>query len=240
MPVRILIADDNASVRNAMRQVLESRHWEIIEAQDGKDAVAKAAETRPDLVILDLVMPVMNGLTASREIGALLPGVPIIIHTLYHTEDVDLEASRLGVRKVITKSESSVLISAVEELLDSALPAPEAEPAVSSEAVTLMRRTEDKIREACAQLFATKDDAEHANLIAELQQMLHQHMLNLRGRVAEYPVVLERRARKEILPPPVVLEPADQEPTPSHNVAPIQPQDQKATAESVDPKPAAG
>jgi hypothetical protein len=59
-----------------------------------------------------------------------------------------------------------------------------------------MRRTEDKIRELCAQLFASQDDDAHANILADLQGALHQHIEHLRTRVAQYPAVVERRARQ--------------------------------------------
>jgi CheY-like chemotaxis protein len=202
LPIRILIADDNASVRAAMRQVLESAqdHWEIVEAENGNVAVAKAQEVRPDLIIVDLVMPVMDGLTAAREIAKLLPDIPILMHTLYSSPQVKLEAETVGVRKTVAKSDSNVLISAVEELLHSRFQGSIgtlSEP-TSSETGTTMRRTEDKIRDLCARLFATEDDEAHAAAVVELQGALHQHIQRLRERVAEYPVLAERRVR---LPP---------------------------------------
>jgi DNA-binding NarL/FixJ family response regulator len=198
--VRILIADDNASVRNAMRQVLEAEHWEIIEADNGQDAVTKAVRLRPNLVILDLVMPLVNGLTAAREIALLLPGVPILMHTLYSNPEVNLKAENVGVRMVVPKSESSALISAVQEILQSELPAdaPSRSAPVSAVSVTAKRRTEDRIRELCGQLFGTNDDAEHARLLTELQDALHRHIEHFRARIAEYPLVAERRVRGEI------------------------------------------
>lgn len=238
MPIRILIADDNASVRSAMRRVLESRHWHIIEAEDGKEAVTKATELRPDLVVLDLVMPVMNGLTASREISSLLPGVPIVMHTLYSSDKVDLEASQAGVRKVVPKSESSVLLSAVEELLDSEPAAPNSEAAPASEAMTPMRRNEDKIREICAQLFAIKNDSEHAKLLAELQQVLHRHIENLRARIVEYPLILERRDHKSIVPNPAIQEITHPEPVADQERVQVVPvnKEQQQTQDPADPQ----
>lgn len=118
MPTRILIADDNALVRTAMRQVLESvGPWEVIEAANGKQAVAMALESRPSLIILDLAMPVKDGLTTARELAKLLPEVPILMHTLYWSPRIELEALKAGVRKAVPKSESSVIVNAVKELL---------------------------------------------------------------------------------------------------------------------------
>jgi DNA-binding NarL/FixJ family response regulator len=197
LPIRILIADDNASVRAAMRQVLQAAgdHWEIVEAENGREAVARAQEVRPNLIIVDLVMPLMDGLTAAREIAQSLPDTPILMHTLYPFAQVKLEAGKAGVRKVVPKSDSNVLVSAVEDLLSpqpESLRAPVESP--SPDAVTDNRRAEDKIRELCSQLFATKDDAAHASILVDLRKALHQHIEQLRARVAEYPVV-ERRVR---------------------------------------------
>jgi len=180
-----------------MRKVLENaeRHLEIIEAEDGIEAVAKAQEHKPNLIILDLVMPRMDGLVAAREIARLLPDVPILMHTLYSSERVGQEAGKVGVRKTVPKSDSRVLISAVEELLHSN--PPESQPP-SSDTVPAMRRTDDKIRELCAHLFTTQDDQAHANILAELQVALHQHIEQLRARVAKYPALVERRVRKWI------------------------------------------
>jgi CheY-like chemotaxis protein len=196
-----------------MRQVLEAEHWEIIEADNGQEAVSKAVRLRPDLVILDLVMPVMNGLTASREIALLLPGVPILMHTLYSTPEVNLKAENVGVRMVVPKSGSSALISAVQELLQPELPPDTLTSSlpVSSVSATAKRRTEDRIRELCGQLFGTKDDTEHARLLAELQDALHRHIEHFRARIAEYPLVAERRVRGEIPTLVTVPESADKD-----------------------------
>jgi|SRR5579859_4578271 len=130
MPNRILIADDNALVRTAMRQVLENvGPWEIIEAANGKQAVTMALEAKPSLIILDLAMPVKDGLTTARELVKLLPEVPILMHTLYWSPRIELEALKAGVRKAVPKSESNTIVSAVHELLGQA-PAPRAEEGV--------------------------------------------------------------------------------------------------------------
>jgi len=112
-----LIADDNAAVRTALRELLRTEGWEITEAADGNEAVTKAQETAPQLVILDLAMPFMDGLTASREITKLLPGTPIILHTLYASPQMEAEGQKAGVRKMVAKSESGGLLSAVRALL---------------------------------------------------------------------------------------------------------------------------
>ena len=92
--------------------------WQVIEASDGVEAVEKANRLRPDLIILDLVMPAMDGFDAARKITKLLPGIPILMHTMFSSPMVDFEALAIGVRKVVAKSESNALVSAVLELLD--------------------------------------------------------------------------------------------------------------------------
>ncbi len=130
MPIQILIADDNALVRSALRQVLESEgkgQWEMVEAENGQEAVILAQKTKPALVILDLAMPLKDGFSTAREIGQLLPGTPILMHTLYWSVRVEFEAMKAGVRKTVPKSESGVLIAAVRELLGTKPASPSSE-----------------------------------------------------------------------------------------------------------------
>jgi CheY-like chemotaxis protein len=115
MATRILIADDNPIFRKALRNLLEGVHqWEVLEACDGEDAVSKALDLRPNLVLLDLAMPVKDGLTAAREISQLLPETPILMCTMHVSPNLDLEAKKSGVRAVLSKSESSFLVSTVQ------------------------------------------------------------------------------------------------------------------------------
>jgi DNA-binding NarL/FixJ family response regulator len=120
---RLLIADDNATVRRMLRALLETHDgWQVCgEAENGLEAIAKAKELQPDVIILDLAMPVMDGLRATREIAKTLPAVPILIHTLHNAPGVELEAKKAGARKIINKTEDAdELLRAVEEALDSA------------------------------------------------------------------------------------------------------------------------
>lgn len=118
MTTRILIADDNPAVRTALRHLLESAgDWDVTEVENGRDALAKAQELKPDVVILDLVMPVMDGLAAARELSKVLPGVPLLMHTLHWSPQVELEGQKVGVRKVVPKTDSKGLIAAVLQVL---------------------------------------------------------------------------------------------------------------------------
>lgn len=118
MPTRILIADDNPLFRTALRHVLEATDsWEIIETRDGEEAVTKAVEISPDLIILDLAMPVKDGLAAAREISKLLPETPILMCTLHASPPVELEARKSGIRQLVSKSESIEIITAIRQLI---------------------------------------------------------------------------------------------------------------------------
>jgi DNA-binding NarL/FixJ family response regulator len=121
LPFRILIADDHPAIRKVLRSLIESHaDWEVCgEAENGFEVLGKAGELRPDLVILDLAMPVMDGIRAAREISTTIPGLPILMHTMHGSPAVNLEAKKAGVTKVVSKGESGdELISAIESLLD--------------------------------------------------------------------------------------------------------------------------
>src|SRR3981081_2352096 len=85
MPKSILIVDDSEAIRSVLRTFLESREgFEVCgEAVDGVDAIEKAKEIRPDLIILDLAMPRMNGAAAASVLKRTMPDVPIILFTMY-------------------------------------------------------------------------------------------------------------------------------------------------------------
>jgi len=106
MAKTILIVDDNDVFRRALSQALKKQSdFEVCgEARDGRDAIDKAQQLRPDLVILDLAMPVMNGLDASRAIKKLMPSVPIILFTLNVYPFLELEAQSAGIAAVVPKS----------------------------------------------------------------------------------------------------------------------------------------
>jgi CheY-like chemotaxis protein len=118
----VLIADDSASMRRSVRFLLERRHSElrVSEAVDGVDAIEKAKETKPDLILLDLAMPRLNGAEAASVLKNALPETPIILFTMF----TDLHAYTLrafiGV-DFISKVEG---IPKLLERIDSLLPPP--------------------------------------------------------------------------------------------------------------------
>jgi two-component system, chemotaxis family, chemotaxis protein CheY len=117
MPRRVLIADDCALTRKTLQDLLQTQGWEVCgQAENGLEAVRMAVELKPDVVILDLAMPTMDGLTAAREISESLPTIPIVMHTLHSLPHLELEAKKNGVRCVVSKSESAHIVTVLDEL----------------------------------------------------------------------------------------------------------------------------
>jgi two-component system response regulator NreC len=117
--VRILIADDHEIVRKGVATVLSVRRdLEICgEAADGEEAVRKAEELRPDLVILDLTMPGLNGINAAEKIKRILPGVPILILSMHEGASLLETFRRIGVQGYVPKTQASEkLLDAVDAL----------------------------------------------------------------------------------------------------------------------------
>jgi two-component system, NarL family, response regulator NreC len=102
----ILIVDDNTLGRHSVRASIEQNtDWRVCgEAENGKVAVEKVRALRPDVVILDLQMPVMNGLEAAREIRLLAPNTAMIMFTMHSCEQLVKEARAAGIRDVVSKS----------------------------------------------------------------------------------------------------------------------------------------
>ena len=114
---RILIADDRESMRTALKAMFVMRpHWEICgEAEDGREAVAKATELQPDVIVLDFRMPLSDGLQAASQISESMPATPIVMYTLYKTDELEVAAKLVGVRCVVAKEDGfRNLLSAIE------------------------------------------------------------------------------------------------------------------------------
>ena len=101
----ILIVDDHSAIRRALRTAFECQpDFRVCgEAEDGADAIAKAQKLAPDLIVLDLHMPVMNGLQAARSLRELMPKVPLLMLTCYHSSAAEREALASGITAVFSK-----------------------------------------------------------------------------------------------------------------------------------------
>jgi DNA-binding NarL/FixJ family response regulator len=114
--LRILLADDHDAVRRGLRAILQPQ-WEICaEACDGREAVDQARAVRPDVVVLDLKMPRLNGLDAAREILRADPGMPVVLLTVHPSDELAVEAGRAGIEAVIEKSDGNTLAALLERI----------------------------------------------------------------------------------------------------------------------------
>ena len=119
MKLRILLADDHEIVRRGLRALLEKHEgWEVCgEASDGREAMEKALQLKPDVVIVDIGMPNLNGLDAARQILAMIPEARILILTVHDSEQMVREVLATGARGFLLKSDAGRdLVAAVEAL----------------------------------------------------------------------------------------------------------------------------
>jgi DNA-binding NarL/FixJ family response regulator len=116
---RILLADDHEVVRHGLRVLLEAHPgWEVVgEAGNGREAVDKVRQTKPDVVVLDITMPELNGLEATRQILKAAPQTEVLILTMHESEQVAREVLAAGARGYLLKSDAAHdLVDAVDAL----------------------------------------------------------------------------------------------------------------------------
>jgi DNA-binding NarL/FixJ family response regulator len=116
---RIMIVDDSPLVRQRLRDLLQQHpDWEVCgEAANGQDAITRARELNPDVIVLDFLMPGMNGMQAASEIGKVIPDVPILMFTTYLSQQLVEEARNVGIRGAVAKSDARYVIDGLEALL---------------------------------------------------------------------------------------------------------------------------
>jgi DNA-binding NarL/FixJ family response regulator len=120
MSVRILVADDDSTIRRLVRRLLEGHaEWQVCgEAVDGLDAVSKVTQYAPDVAILDLGMPRMNGFQAAREISKIKPGVLMLLISVQQVSKEMVQAARdAGFLGAVTKVRGSEVVKGVEAAL---------------------------------------------------------------------------------------------------------------------------
>ena len=117
--LRILIVDDSDATRRILRTVARSRAWTVCgEAQTGHSGVEKFRELQPEVVLLDLAMPDMNGIEVAKEMSALNPSVPLILFTILDIDGIEPRARDAGILTVVPKTDIWRLIRSVEDAVN--------------------------------------------------------------------------------------------------------------------------
>jgi DNA-binding NarL/FixJ family response regulator len=115
----ILIVDDNTTIRRSLHRLLEARSgWEVCgEAANGREGIEKAQRLKPDVVVMDMSMPEMDGIAAAKILKSQMPTLPIIMFTNFADDQfLKQEVLDAGIRHVVSKSDSQALILAVESV----------------------------------------------------------------------------------------------------------------------------
>jgi two-component system nitrate/nitrite response regulator NarL len=120
LPARVLIVDDHEATRRGVRSIFADGRWEVCgEAENGYDAIEKVRELKPGLVILDISMPVMNGIQAACEIRALAPSTKILIFSMHESTHLEEVLRDAGVDAFVSKTATmGQLLETAETLLD--------------------------------------------------------------------------------------------------------------------------
>ena len=116
--IQVLIADDSMPLRSGLRKLIEEHPgWLCAEALNGRDAISKVQQRAPDILILGLCMPVMDGLQAAHAISKLLPDLPILLYTTELPPSLVSMAQGCGIQGTVSKCDCRQIISGVEALL---------------------------------------------------------------------------------------------------------------------------
>jgi DNA-binding NarL/FixJ family response regulator len=118
---KVMIVDDNPHIRRTLCELFtQAGDFDVCgEAENGREAIEKAQQLHPDLIVTDLSMPVMNGLEETRVLKKIMPAVPVIIFTAHNDSFAEKEASAAGVSAVVPKSQAvTLLIAQARSLLD--------------------------------------------------------------------------------------------------------------------------
>lgn len=143
MQLHILLADDHPIVRDGLRSILESQGFQVAgEASNGREAVELAMKLRPDVAVLDLSMPLLNGIDAAREIVRISPNTKTILLTMHTERQFILEGLRAGTRGFVMKSHSAQEL--IHAILEAAQGGTYFSPEVARAAVEAYRNNGDE------------------------------------------------------------------------------------------------
>lgn len=118
MPTRIVLADDHALVRQGLRTLLEKQGFEIVgETSDGQETIRSVKKNQPDVAIIDISMPILNGIDAARELRKSSPKTKVILLTEHDEEQYVTESLRAGVKGYVLKSQAAdALVHAIQDV----------------------------------------------------------------------------------------------------------------------------
>jgi DNA-binding NarL/FixJ family response regulator len=118
--LRILVVDDEQAIRAALQRLLDNHEgWSVVgTARDGVEAISKAKDLRPDVVVMDISMPEMNGLSATPQIKKAVPETEVLIFSQYAIRGLMREAEIAGASGYLVKSRTSSIIPAIEALAE--------------------------------------------------------------------------------------------------------------------------
>jgi two-component system response regulator NreC len=166
-PIRILLADDHTVVRKGLRLLLENQEGfkVIAEAANGREAVTLAEEHKPDAVVIDVAMPILNGIEAARQISEKLPQTAVVFLSMHSDEGYVLKALKVGARAYLLKDSAEYdLINAVKAVSDGKA---FFSPAISKMLVEdYMRQMQERNVEDSYELLTTRE-REVLQLLAE-------------------------------------------------------------------------
>jgi len=180
---RVLIADDHTLVAEACRKLLESEYEVVATVSDGRAMGRAVAELKPHVAIVDVAMPLLNGLDAARQVKELLPSIKLIFLTMNHDADLAAEAFRRGASGYLLKTcAASELVMAVREVLRGKT---YLSPMIASDAVDFLLRMDKKLIDEGQKL--TRRQREVLQLLAEGKCMKEvAAVLNLTTRTAAF------------------------------------------------------
>jgi len=164
-PVRLLLADDHRMLRESLRRAMEDNGFDVVgEAPDGAEAVRLAEELRPDVILMDVTMPVLDGVEATRQVRDRVPGTQVVILTMHADREVLVDAIRAGAAGYLVKDCST------EEVVDTVRKAAAGETALSAElAASMLGEVRELVRreDAGAEPIISKREEEVLQLIAD-------------------------------------------------------------------------
>ena len=166
-PVRLLLADDHRMLRESLRRAMEDNGFDVVgEAPDGAEAVRLAEEFRPDVILMDVTMPVLDGVEATRQVRDRVPGTQVVILTMHADREVLVDAIRAGAAGYLVKDCST------EDVVDTVRKAASGETALSPElAATMLGEVRELARQeavtAGAEPIISKREEEVLQLIAD-------------------------------------------------------------------------